>query len=98
MIKDADIVITGEGKSDAQTLMGKVPHGVQKRCLREGVEVWLFSGAVDDPESVLSRHFSKVKSINENDSRPLAQLLLPEVAKVNLRNTVKRTITINSDL
>ena len=37
MIKDADIVITGEGKSDAQTLMGKVPHGVLKRCLREGV-------------------------------------------------------------
>ena len=98
MIKDADIVITGEGKSDAQTLMGKVPHGVLKRCLREGVEVWLLSGAIDDPKSVLSRHFSKVKSINENDSRPLAQLLLPEVAKENLRNTVKRTITINSDL
>ena len=34
MIKDADIVITGEGKSDSQTLMGKVPHGVLKRCLR----------------------------------------------------------------
>ena len=89
MIKDADIVITGEGKSDAQTLMGKVPHGVQKRCLRAGVEVWLLSGAIDGPESVLSRHFSKVKSINDNDSRPLAQLLLPEVAKENLRNTVK---------
>ena len=93
MIKDADIVITGEGKSDTQTLMGKVPHGVLKRCLREGVEVWLLSGAIDDPKSVLSRHFSKVKSINENDSRPLEQLLLPEVAKENLRNTVKRTIT-----
>ena len=94
MIKDADLVITGEGKSDTQTLMGKVPHGVQKRCLRAGVEVWLLSGAIDDPESALSRHFSKVKSINEHDSRPLAQLLLPKVAKENLRNTVKRTITI----
>lgn len=31
-IKDADLVITGEGKSDEQTLMGKVPHGVLKRC------------------------------------------------------------------
>lgn len=97
IIKDADIVITGEGKSDAQTLMGKVPHGVQKRCFREGVDVWLFSGGIDDPESALSRHFSMVKSINENDSRPLAQLLLTEVAKENLRNTVKSTITIKSD-
>ncbi|MDY3848605.1 MAG: glycerate kinase, partial [Prevotella sp.] len=69
--------------------MGKVPHGVQKRCLRAGVEVWLLSGAIDDPESVLSRHFSKVKSINENDSHALAQLLLPEVATENLRKTVK---------
>lgn len=43
------------------------------------------------------KHFSKVKSINENDSRPLAQLLLTEVAKENLRNTVKNTITIKSD-
>ena len=31
VIKDADLVITGEGKSDGQTLMGKVPHSVLKR-------------------------------------------------------------------
>lgn len=92
MTKDADIVITGEGKSDAQTLMGKVPYGVQKRCHSAGVETWLLSGAIDDPESVLSRHFSKVRSINEKDSRPLPQLLLPEVAKENLRNTVIRMV------
>lgn len=92
MTKDADIVITGEGKSDAQTLMGKVPYGVQKRCHCAGVETWLLSGAIDDPESVLSRHFSKVRSINEKDSRPLPQLLLPEVAKENLRNTVIRMV------
>ena len=92
MLKDADIVITGEGKSDAQTLMGKVPDGVRKRCISAGVETWLLSGAIDDPESALSRHFSKVQSINENDSRSLAQLLMPEVAKENLRNMVKRMV------
>ena len=91
-LKDADIVITGEGKSDSQTLMGKVPYGVQKRCISAGVETWLLSGAIDDPESALSRHFSKVQSINENDPRPLAQLLIPEVAKENLRNMVKRMV------
>ncbi|MGN0281785.1 MAG: glycerate kinase [Prevotella sp.] len=89
LIKDADIVITGEGKSDAQTMMGKVPYGVLKRCTKAGVETWLLSGAIDDTDTILSRHFSKVQSINENDSRPLAQLLLPEVAKENLRDTVK---------
>ena len=31
-VKDADLVITGEGKMDAQSLMGKLPFGVAKRC------------------------------------------------------------------
>ncbi len=92
MIQNADIVITGEGKSDGQTMMGKVPSGVLKRCNGAGVKTWLLSGAIDDPESVLSRNFSKVQSINEDDSRPLAQLLLPQVAKENLRNTFKRIL------
>ena len=91
--RDADIVTTGEGKSDVQTLMGKAPYGVQKRCISAGVVTWLLSGAIDDPECVLSRHFANVRSINENDTRPLAQLLLPEVAKYNLKQTVKKIIS-----
>ncbi len=31
-VKDADLVITGEGKMDHQSLMGKLPFGVAKRC------------------------------------------------------------------
>jgi len=30
--KDADLIITGEGKMDSQSLMGKVPFGVASRC------------------------------------------------------------------
>ena len=91
--RNADIVTTGEGESDVQTLMGKAPYGVQKRCISAGVVTWLLSGAIDDPECVLSRHFANVRSINENDTRPLAQLLLPEVAKYNLKQTVKKIIS-----
>lgn len=90
MIRDADIVITGEGKSDAQTLMGKVPCGVRKRCMKAAVPIWLLSGSIDDSGSMLSSLFNRVHSINEYDSRPLAQLLRPEVAKENIRKTVKR--------
>ncbi|MGN0221979.1 MAG: glycerate kinase [Prevotella sp.] len=92
MIRDADMVITGEGKSDAQTMMGKVPSGVLKRCNRVGVKTWLLSGAIDDLGCVLSRNFFNVQSINEGDSRPFEQLLMPEVAKENLRNTVKKVL------
>ena len=31
-VKDADLIITGEGKMDSQSLMGKLPFGVAKRC------------------------------------------------------------------
>lgn len=31
-VRDADLVITGEGKMDSQSLMGKLPFGVAKRC------------------------------------------------------------------
>lgn len=87
LIQGAEVVITGEGKSDAQTLMGKVPYGVQKRCRRAGVPVWLLSGAIEDADAMLSTHFDRVHSINEGDERPLPQLLQPEVAKENLRLT-----------
>ena len=89
IVKDADLVITGEGRSDAQTMMGKVPCGVWKRSAAAGVETWLLSGSIDDTDSMLSRHFSKVKSINGHDARPLAELLLPETAKENLRKTLQ---------
>ena len=92
LIQDADLVITGEGKSDAQTMMGKVPCGVLKRCRQVGATCWLLSGAIDDSEGVLSGHFDIVKSINEGDTRPLSQLLLPEVAQENLRQTVQRLL------
>ncbi len=30
--READLIITGEGKTDSQSLMGKVPYGVASRC------------------------------------------------------------------
>lgn len=43
----ADWAITGEGRSDAQTLLGKAPLVVAKRAARAGVPVTLLSGALD---------------------------------------------------
>ena len=88
-IKDASLIITGEGKSDVQTLMGKVPYGVLKYAKENNIPVRLISGCIDDTENKLSQHFDMVKSINEGDNRPLATLLQPSVAKENLRKTIK---------
>lgn len=45
---DADIVITGEGRMDAQTAMGKVPVGVAKLAKQYPVKVIAFAGGVTD--------------------------------------------------
>ena len=90
-INGASLIITGEGKSDVQTLMGKVPHGVLKHGKKHDIPVWLISGGIEN-EDLRSRHFAVVKSINEEDERPLATLMQPDVAKGNLRDTVKQLL------
>jgi glycerate 2-kinase len=46
-IQHADLIITGEGKLDAQTRHGKVPAGVAALAHKHGVPVVAFAGYVD---------------------------------------------------
>lgn len=50
-LKNAQIVVTGEGRLDAQTAMGKAPIGVAKMAKRYGCKVIAFAGEVT-PEAV----------------------------------------------
>lgn len=45
-VKDADIVVTGEGRLDGQTVMGKAPIGVAKTAKKYGKPVLGFAGCV----------------------------------------------------
>ena len=45
-VRDADLVITGEGQLDGQTVMGKAPIGVAKLSKEYGKPVLAFSGCV----------------------------------------------------
>lgn len=47
-IKNADLVFTGEGKTDEQTILGKVPVGVARVAKRHNVPVVCLSGALTD--------------------------------------------------
>ena len=46
LIKDADLVITGEGCLDSQTPKGKVPYGVLRRARKQGIDVLALGGGV----------------------------------------------------
>jgi glycerate kinase len=47
-VQDADLVITGEGRMDAQTLLGKTPMGVAQIAKQAGVPVIAIAGSLGD--------------------------------------------------
>ena len=73
-IKAADIVITGEGRLDGQTVMGKAPIGIARLAKKYGKPVIAFSGAVTEDAAALQpsrnrRLFSHTASGNHIGSR-----------------------------
>lgn len=86
-IKDAAFIVTGEGKSDRQTLMGKVPMGILNRAKRQGIPVHILSGAIVDSDCLKEAGFASIHSINETDNRPLSVLMQKDVAMANMKKS-----------
>lgn len=55
-VKDADIVVTGEGRLDGQTVFGKAPIGVAKIAKKHEKAVIAFSGAVTEDAVACNEH------------------------------------------
>lgn len=55
-IKNADIVVTGEGRLDGQSYMGKAPVGVAKLAKQYGKTVIAFSGCVTEDAASCNEH------------------------------------------
>lgn len=88
LIADADLVITGEGHIDGQTVMGKAPWGVILRCISRGVRVAAFGGQVDDDVDI---HGCELIEVSDR-SRPLSEEMRPEVARQRLRAAAAKFI------
>lgn len=67
-VKDADLIMTGEGKTDLQTLSGKTPFGIAKVAHRIALPVILISGAVDEESrDALTPLFTEVHAIMDEN-------------------------------
>lgn len=55
-VKAADLVVTGEGRLDAQTVMGKAPVGVAEIAKKYGKKVIAFSGCVTEDAVECNNH------------------------------------------
>ena len=88
LLQDANLVITGEGSADRQTLMGKLPFGILQRARKQNVPVMLIAGRIADEQIILDAGFARVTCINPPDL-PLEIAMQPDTAKENIRKTVR---------
>lgn len=91
IIDGADLVITGEGCSDYQTLKGKTASGVLERAERARVPVALVSGAVKDEQMLRDGGFQIIAAVSPHDM-PLEEAMRPETAESNIYKTIKRLL------
>lgn len=91
---DADIVITGEGRLDAQTAMGKAPVGVAHLAKKYNCKVVAFAGSVTDNavkcnEKGIDAFFPIVRGVTTLD-----EAMDTETAKRNMTLTVEQVFRL----
>lgn len=99
MIHGADLVFTGEGRVDSQTLTGKTPYGVMKRAVKQGIPVVAIGGSVMLGENDDVSSFAGIWPVTPS-GMPLSEAMNPAVASENIRRTVSmimKTITENHE-
>ena len=83
-VRDADLVITGEGNMDEQSAAGKAPVGVARRAKRYGKPVVaVVGGRADNLDAVYGQGVDLVLPICRKPM-PLDQVLNPQEATTNL--------------
>ncbi|MGM9714433.1 MAG: glycerate kinase [Prevotella sp.] len=91
IVSDVDIVITGEGHADRQTLMGKLPERVLKRSMQYHIPVWLLAGKVSDSLSLYGEGFARIDAITPSEMS-INEAIIPENARQNIITWINKNI------
>jgi len=92
LLAGADLVITGEGCSDFQTLKGKTAFGILQRAKLRNVPVALVSGAVRDEDILREAGFASIIKVSPDDL-PIEEAMRPEVTRLNLESAIRRLMS-----
>lgn len=84
IIEGADLVITGEGRIDAQTMTGKTPYGVLQRALTHRVPAVAVGGSVDLKNVGYIKGFEHIVQATP-EGMALSEAMKPETAAANIR-------------
>ena len=87
----ADLVITGEGRLDDQTLMGKGPGCVIEMARRRGIPVAAVCGTIDSAFNAAAAGL--VRAVGVSDGLPREMAMDPEATLMRVSRAVCRLIT-----
>lgn len=93
-LKDADVVITGEGRLDHQTAMGKAPVGVARLAHKYHARTIAIAGSVTKEavacnDAGIDAFFPVVRGVTT-----LEEAMNPENAKENIRQTINQVFRL----
>ena len=93
-MENADIVITGEGRLDGQTAMGKAPVGVACLAKKHNIPVTAFAGSVTKEaiacnQNGIDAFFPILRGVTT-----LEDAMKPENAKANMADTVEQVFRL----
>lgn len=92
IIADADLVITGEGRLDSQTLSGKLPYAVWKRASGKGLRVIAVCGV----DGSVSRSIYDDVVVTKPEGMSLPEAMCAETASRNIAEAVETYLKRNS--
>ncbi|MBP3384817.1 MAG: glycerate kinase [Firmicutes bacterium] len=94
---DADLVITGEGRLDGQTAMGKVPVGIAKLAKKYDVPVIAFAGCIGDGAELCREEGIDDFFAITPEGMELETAMKKDVAENNMKKTVERELLLFMD-
>lgn len=93
-IKNVDIVVTGEGRLDAQTVMGKAPSGVANLAKKYHKQVIAFAGSIKEDATILNKHGIDAYFAILNKPMSLEEAMNKKIASDNLTKVSKQVFNL----
>ena len=86
IIADSDLVVTGEGRIDRQSVMGKAPSGILAAATAQGIPTIAIAGGVEWCEELRESGFASIEAVTP-EGMPLEEAMRKTVAQENIRRT-----------
>ena len=86
IIAGSDLVVTGEGRLDSQTVMGKTPSGVLRAACKQGIPCIAIGGAIEYCKELAESDFAAMFPV-VSGPMSLERAMQKDVAEANVERT-----------